>query len=125
MMKQSPNFEDNLRKQTPLSDETLRRLNQIEQLAIAKFIGDIGELESALGMLRVGQQYGWRVMYLIHSKATIRKYEEILGISVKEEFPEEGPSSMRNNGYRLFKKLGNFWKIVSGEQKVEDKRQVD
>lgn len=124
-MKQSPNFEDNLKRQAPHSDETLRRLNQIEQLAIAKFVGDIGELESALGMLRVGQQYGWRVMYLIHSKATIRKYEEILGISVKEEFPEEGPSAMRNNGYRLFKKLGNFWKIVSGEQKIEDKRQVD
>lgn len=124
-MKQSPQFEENLKKQNPLSDEKLRKLNQIEQVAIAKYMGDIGELESALGMLRVGQQYGWRVMYLIHSKATIRKYEEILGISVKEEFPEEGPSSMRNNGYRLFKKLGNFWKIVSGEQKIEDKRQVD
>lgn len=124
-MKQSPKFEDNLRNQIAFSDEKLRRLNHIEQLAIAKFVGDMGELESALGMLRVGQQYGWRVMYLIHSKATIRKYEEILGISVKEEFPEEGPSSLRNNGYRLFKKLGNFWKIVSGEQKIEDKRQVD
>jgi len=124
-LKHSPLFEENLKKQTPLSDEKLRRLNQIEQLAIAKFTGDISELESALGMLRVGQQYGWRVMYLIHSKATIRKYEQILGIAVKEEFPEEGSSSMRSNGYRLFKKIGNFWKIVSGEEKITDKRQVD
>lgn len=124
-MKQSPNFEKNLRTQITLTDEMLRRLNQIEQIAIAKYVGDLGELESALGMLRLGQQYGWRVMYLIHSKATIRKYEGILDISVKEEFPEEGPSSMRNNGFRLIKKIGNFWKVVSGETKIEGKRDTE
>lgn len=124
-MKQSPNFEENLRKQTPLSDVKLRHLEKIEQVAIAKYIGDLGELESALGMLRLGQQYGWRVMYLIHSKPTIRKYEKILGITVKEEFPEEGPSAIRNNGFRIIQKIGNFWKVVSGETKVDDKRKVD
>lgn len=124
-MKKSSRFEENLAKQTPLTDEKLRRLDQIEQIAIAKFIGDMGELESALGMLRLGQQFGWRVMYLIHSKATVRKYEEILGISVKEEFPEEGPSSIRNAGFKVIKTVGNFWKAVSGETKIDGKRDLE
>ncbi|MEX1198385.1 MAG: hypothetical protein WEB57_11070 [Pseudohongiellaceae bacterium] len=124
-MKQNPHFESHLTEQTRHSDEQLRKLDQIEQIAIAKYKGDASELESAIGMLRLGQQCGWRVMYLIHSKATIRKYEKILGISVKEVMPEEGPSAHRSIGYRISKKLGQFWKIVSGEEKVKDKRQLD
>lgn len=124
-MKTNPYFEENLKKQTPLSDEKLRHLEKIEQIAIAKYTGDLGDLESALGMLRLGQQYGWRVMYLIHSKATIRKYERILGISVKEEMPEEGPSTIRVRAFKIIKALGNFWKVVSGEAKVEGKRNTD
>lgn len=124
-MKTNPYFEENLKKQTPLSDEKLRHLEKIEQIAIAKYTGDLGDLESALGMLRLGQQYGWRVMYLIHSKATIRKYERILGISVKEEMPEEGPSTVRVRAFKIIKALGNFWKVVSGEAKVEGKRNTD
>lgn len=124
-MKISPKFKENLSSQRKLSPAELKKLNEIEQVAIASFSGELGELESALGMLRLGQQYGWRVMYLIHSKATIRKYEEILDIRVKEEFPEAGPSAQRNNGYRLIQKIGNFWKVVSGEKKIKGKRLVD
>jgi len=124
-MKENPKFEANLLKQTPLSDEKLRHLEKIEQVAIAKYRGDLGDLESALGMLRLGQQYGWRVMYLIHSKATIRKYERILGILVKDEMPDEGPSSIRVPAFNIIKKLGNFWKVVSGETKIEGKRNTE
>jgi hypothetical protein len=121
-MKTSLKFKQNLTSQRKLTSAELKKLDEIEQLAIAKFTGDLGELESALGMLRLGQQYGWRVMYLIHSKATIRKYEDILDIEVKEQFPEAGPSAQRNNGYRLIQKIGNFWKVVSGEKKIKGKR---
>lgn len=124
-MQSSPNYKQNLAVQSTLSEEKLRELEKIEQAAIARFVGDLGELESALGMLRLGQQYGWRVMYLLHSKATIRKYEKILDVSVKEIMPEEGPSAHRSAGFRVFKKLGQFWKIVSGEKKIENKRVVD
>ena len=123
-MKTSPKFKDNLKNQRKPSAAQLKKLDEIEQLAIARFVGDLGELESALGMLRLGQQYGWRVMYLIHSKATIRKYEKILDIRVKEQLPKAGPSAERNNGYRLIQKMGNFWKVVSGEKKIPDKRLV-
>lgn len=43
---------------------------------------------------------GWKVLVLVHIKRTIRKYEEILGIDVRELFAEEGPSAMRSIGYQ-------------------------
>lgn len=125
-MKQSPKYKENLRKQTRFTSSELKRIDEIEQQAIAKFAGDLSELESALGMLRLGHQYGWRVMYLIHSKATVKKYEQILDIKAQDEFPEEGPSAMRNNGFRLVQKVTNFWKAASGEsEKLPGKRLVE
>ena len=124
-MKISPHHKKNFQIQSKFSNSDLERLDQVTQEAIAKYVGDLSELESALGMLPLGYQYGWRVLYLIHSKATIRKYEQILGINVREEFPEAGPSAERNNGYRLVQKIGKFWKVVSGEEKIPNKRQVD
>lgn len=124
-MKSSPRHKQNLEAQTKFTSTELKRLDEISQQAIARYIGDLSELESALGMLPIGHQYGWRVLYLMHSKSTIRKYEEILGITVREEFPEAGPSAERNNGFRLVQKIGKFWKVVSGEEKIPNKRQVD
>ena len=124
-MKTSDRWKENLENQSIPSADQNKKLNAIEQEAIAKFKGDLGELESALGMLRLGQQYGWRVIYLIHSKATVKKYEKILGVSIKDAMPEVGPSTNRSLGYRVFQKIGNFWKIVSGEKKVTEKRKTE
>lgn len=100
-------------------------LSRIEREAIARFSGDITELEAALGVLRVGHHFGWRVLVLIHNKRTIRKYEEILAINVREFFPAEGPSHERSIGYGWAKQIGNFWKAVSGAIKIEDRRLID
>jgi hypothetical protein len=92
------------------------QLDQIELDAIADYKGDLHELEAALGMLRLGHHFGWKVLYIIHSKRTIRKYEEALGgKKVRELFPEIGPSSYRNAGYRIAQAASNFWKVVSGD----------
>lgn len=99
-------------------------LIRIEREAIANFSGDLTELEAALGVLRIGHHLGWRVLVLIHNKRTIRKYEEILGISIRELFPAEGPSHERSIGYGWAKRLGNFWKAVSGAIKIEDRRTI-
>jgi hypothetical protein len=123
-MKLNPLKESNLLKQRKLTSSELREIDRITQEAIANFVGDLSELESALGMLTLGYQYGWRVLYIIHSKATIRKYEGVLEISIKELFEEEGPSAERNVGIKLIRKIGSFWKVVSGEIKVKDKRLV-
>ncbi len=75
-------------------------------------------------MLHLGRLFGWRVLVLIHNKRTIRKYEEILGINIREAFPEEGPLVEKSLGYTSAKKLGDFWKAARGEVKIEGRRDI-
>lgn len=93
--------------------------------AVASFSGSLEELEKALGMLMLGYHFGWKVLLLVHSKRTIRKYEKILGIDIKTFFPAEGPSAERSMGLDLAKKIGNFWQVVSGDIKVENRRDIE
>jgi hypothetical protein len=103
------------------AQELVRNLDQITK----DFQGQFDELESAIGMYMIGRLLGWKVLVLIHNKRTIRKYEEILGgVDIRKIFPEEGPFAHKSLGLELAKKLGNFWKVVSGEQKVEDRREL-
>jgi hypothetical protein len=110
----------NLHKLAPFSRERVEQLDTIERQAIASFTGQFDELEAALGMLHLGDHIGWKPLVLIHNKRTIRKYEEILGITIRDFFPEEGPSAHRSIGYTIAKKIGNFWKAVSGEIKSDE-----
>lgn len=91
-------------------------IDGIAKRANKEFRGQLPELESAIGMLYLGQVYGWKVLYLTHSKATVRKYEKILGITVREAFPEIGPDAHRSMGFKLAQKFSNFWKLVSGSE---------
>ncbi len=104
--------------------ERAQQLVRIANDALNRFTGTADELEKALGMLMLGDYLGWRVLVIIHNKRTIRKYEEVLGISVREFFPEEGPIAMRSLGYSIATELGNFWKVVSGDIPVEDRREL-
>lgn len=125
MTEKIPNYQRNLKLLSDRSIEQLKTLEEIEREAFANFKGTLPEIESALGMLRMGHHVGWRVLVLVHSKATLRKYEKILGIKVREFFPEETPSSTRNNGFKIAKKLGNFWKAVSGDIKIDHKKNIE
>ncbi|WP_152594509.1 hypothetical protein [Massilia sp. BSC265] len=104
--------------------ERAQELVRVANDALNRFTGTADELEKALGMLMLGDYLGWRVLVIIHNKRTIRKYEEILAISVREFFPEEGPIAMRSLGYSIATELGNFWKVVSGDIPVEDRREL-
>ncbi len=108
-----------------LTDDQVKQLSDIQENAIAGFTGQLDELESALGMLAMGHHFGWKVLYMIHSKKTIRKYEDILGIKIRDIFPEKGPSSYRSIGLSLAEKIGNFWKVAGGDIKIPDRRKVD
>jgi hypothetical protein len=92
------------------------RLDEI----IARFDGNFDDLEAAIGMYMTGRLVGWKVLVLIHNKRTIRKYEDILKIKVREEFPEEGPFADKSVAFELVKKIGSFWKAVSGELKDDE-----
>lgn len=124
-MKQIPKYKENLGKTLFRSNEESAALEKVEREAIANFRGQLTDLEAALGMLRIGGHIGWRPLVLIHNKRTIRKYEDILNINIREFFPEEGPSWERPFGYVMAKKIGNFWKAVSGEIKIERKKEID
>jgi hypothetical protein len=103
-----------------LTEEQQKFLQEVIERTIRESYGQLDEIESALGMLLIGHHVGWKVLYLIHSKKTIRKYEDILGIKIREVFPERGPSSPRSVGLYLADKVSNFWKVVSGDIKIPD-----
>lgn len=110
----------NTNRLAPLTQEQVWELYEIERKALARFKGQLDEFEAAVGMLHLGHHFGWKPLVLIHNKRTLKKYEDILGINIRELFPEEGPSAERSLGYTIAKKLGNFWKAVSGAIKDEE-----
>ena len=77
--------------------------------------GNIHELESAIGAMVIGRRVGWKVLFLVHDKKTIRKYEQHLDISFRESLPEIGPKAEKSLAWNLAQKVTNFWKAVKGE----------
>lgn len=112
-------LEENRTLLAELTPQQVWEMHLIEKEAFARFKGQIDEFEAAVGMFHLGHHVGWKPLVLIHNKRTLKKYEDILGIKVREYFKEEGPSADRSIGYKIVKKLGNFWKAVSGEVKDE------
>lgn len=105
-----------------LSPEQEEELRTIEAEAVIKFKGELTQLEAAIGMLRLGHHFGWKVLYLIHTKQTIRNYEEILGVKIREIFQETGPSSYRSVGLNIAERFSNFWKVAGGTIKIPRRR---
>jgi len=120
----NPNKEKVLAEMGTRTPEREAELIRIEREAIANFRGFLDDLESALGILRIGDYMGWRVLVLVHNKRTLRKYEDILNIKIKEFFPETGSQSHRSIGYEIAIKIGNFWKAVSGDIKIENRKEI-
>jgi hypothetical protein len=100
-----------------LTDEQNSIITKNTQL----FKGHMNILSAALGAIVLGHQYGWRVLKIVHSPATLKKYETIIGLKYEEICPETTELSDRNVGFRIYKKIGAFWKIVLGHVKVENK----
>ena len=110
----------------PITAEEALELVKMADKAMVDFEGPFEELESALGMLLMGRLFGWRVLLLIHNKRTIRKYQEILGgVDIREMFPETGPFARKSNAFRWVEKFGEFWKAVSGERSIENRRTLE
>jgi hypothetical protein len=108
----------------PLLEDPSREQELQERIdsTLKSFDGDIDMLEKAFGMLMLGDYVGWRVLVLVHSKSTLRRYEQILGIKVREFFPEEGPLSRHSQGYNRALELHRYWKVANGDIAVEHRR---
>lgn len=111
----------------PLAELLLLNKEQNDHLSrvVAEYRGQVPVLESALGALIVGQHYGTRILQLAHGQATLKKYETILGMSFADLCPEKGRFAYKSIGLKAAEKLGGFWKVVTGKEKVERKGEVD
>jgi hypothetical protein len=88
---------------------------KIVKNAIENFRGDLYQLETAIGMLAVGRRFGWRVMYLVHTRKTIGKLEKILDIKIRDVLEETSDRTERSLAWSLLKGVTNYWKAVKGE----------
>lgn len=91
---------------------------------VMQFKGNFDVLESALGALIVGQLIGWRVLTLIHSSRTMKKYQDVLELDFKgklpwdpdqDVMPAEGSFARKSLAYDVSLKVGDFWKVVRGQ----------
>jgi hypothetical protein len=85
------------------------------QLAIKNYAGLMDRLEAGVGMFVVGRYTGWRVVYLVHGKSTIRKYEDAFGMKIRDVLPEYGIYAKKSIALEALQKVTNFWKAVKGE----------
>jgi hypothetical protein len=103
---------------------------------IRDFQGQFPVLESALGALIMGRVVGWRVLFLIHSRATVAKYEKVLGLkfrgkapwnSNQDVMPEVGPFAEKSYAYTFSESVNEFWEIIKSETKMvrSDKEKLD
>jgi hypothetical protein len=92
---------------------------------IIDFRGRANVLESALGALIVGQKFGWRLTKMVHSPATVKKYEKILGLKFQDVCPERTQQSERSVGLNMAKKLQSFWAVALGKKDVPNKSHLD
>lgn len=89
-------------------------LNEIISNAITSYSGDGRVLESAIGALVVGQYVGRKPLLLMHGGSAIRKYQNILKVEFRDVMPDEGPLAHKSVGYKIAKKVGDFWASVGG-----------
>jgi len=106
----------------PVTPEEAKRLVDLVDNAIYDFEGQFDHLEAAIGMLFVGRIIGWRPLVLMHNKRTIRRVEQDLGIELRKYLPEETPISEKSVAYKAVKVVGKFWKAVSGDISIENRR---
>jgi hypothetical protein len=94
---------------------TNKQIDSIVETTIKDFQGDVRVLQGAIGALYVGKQFGWKAMYLMNDRRTIKKYENALDVSFQAELPEIGPLAQKSVAVKALKKVSNFWKAVRGE----------
>ncbi len=99
---------------TPVAP-TPEELFKIWNDAFHAFRGNNEKLKNAYGMLMLATNLGWKPVYLMHSRSSIKEYEKILNVDIKQMFPPIGKDAERSRAWRIAGRLSNFWKAVKGE----------
>src|SRR5574343_577307 len=87
-------------------------MKKIEEVS-TNFVGQLDDLQAAVGMLAVGRLYGWRVTRLISSKRHWQVACRLFG-DLKELLPPEGDLAHKSVGLTVVKKAGDYWDFVAG-----------
>jgi hypothetical protein len=95
--------------------EMIEKINQVS----ADFVGQLDDLQAAVGMLAVGRLYGWRVTRLISSKRHWTLACRLFG-DLKDLLPEEGELAHKSVGLAVINKAGGYWDFVSGRGNRDD-----
>lgn len=96
----------------PIPDaEVIRRIEK----AIDRYGGYLGTLEGAIGIYFVGRRLGWRPLYLMNDRKTLKKCENILRISLRAALPEIGPKADKSIAWGLYDRATSFWRAVRGD----------
>lgn len=113
---------DRQRPAKPVKDFTDAELVALIENSFDCFQGSADSWESAVGMMFLGKYMGWKIVHLVHSQATVKKYEKILGIDVKTDFDPTTDASHRSRAWNAIEGFSNFWKAVKGETDIPDAR---
>jgi len=97
---------------------TVEVLTQFDKI-LETYQGDILLMERAIGAYFVGRRLGWKILFILHDRKTVKKYEEILEISFRNEFEEFEDQAKRTYAYKALRAVTNFWKAIKGEVPFE------
>jgi len=89
--------------------EMLKKIDDVS----TNFVGQLDDLQIAVGMLAVGRLYGWRVVRLISSRRHWTLACKLFG-DLKELLEERPPLSEKSVGLAIVDKAGDYWDVVSG-----------
>lgn len=99
---------------------THEKAEQIEQVC-TEFHGQLDDLYKAVGMIVVGQLYGWKVMRLVSARSTWTTATKLFG-DPKTLMEPEGDLAHKSYGLKAIKKAEElseasqrlYWEFVKG-----------
>jgi hypothetical protein len=96
---------------------THEQAEQIEQVC-TDFQGQLDDLYKAVGMIVVGQLYGWKVMRLVSSRSTWTTATKLFG-DPKTLMEDEGKLWKKSCGYSFIKQSEKlYWDFVRGHAPI-------
>ncbi len=100
------------------TSEELQDIVKSLQLCIGTYKGDLAILESSIGAYFLAKLYGWKILRMIHTERTYKKYESVLGLKFSDVAPDFGVLKDRANVWHVHQSVDSFWSIVRGEVPV-------
>lgn len=93
--------------------------------AMERYTGYAPRLGAAIGSVFMGKAFGWEVLYLIHNRSTLKKFEEILGFELRDQMEASTELSRKHYVWNWTKEKMTFWKLIRGQIKKKGRTELD